>query len=102
MRGRRYSVSPEALQDIVDAAEWYEIQRSGLGKTFLQSIKALLVRAAKAPQQFPAVRPGIRRALTRTFPYAVYFEQQPGSIRVVAVLHQRKDRSARIEEDEPS
>ena len=69
----RLFVLPAAQDDIAAAAAWYDSGRSGLGPAFLERIDELLQRLTEAPYQFPTIQPGVRRGLTRRFPYSVYF-----------------------------
>ena len=44
--------------------------------------------------QFPEVMPGVRRALTSRFPYAVYFWIDDSRIIVFVVIHTSRDSEA--------
>jgi len=63
----------QAQLDVEEAASWYERRRPGLGLRFLDELDYVLQRVAAAPFQFPAIHPGVRRALLNRFPYSVYF-----------------------------
>lgn len=80
-------ISPAASRDAEAAAEWYERERAGLGRRFLAEVKRVSRRIGSAPFQFPIVDGGVRRALLRTFPYALFFSAEGDAIVVVAVLH---------------
>lgn len=84
-------VRPEAERDIEDAAGWYEQQRPGLGQAFLDEVLQSLRQAAEQPDLYPTVHRGTRRALTRRFPFGVYFRVEREMIVVVAVLHVSRD-----------
>lgn len=91
----------EARDDIVAAAQWYEDREPGLGEALIAEIDRLFVRIAGGPERFPILYRTARRALTRRFPYAVYFLGDGADIVILAVLHQRRDRSVldeRLEE----
>lgn len=87
---QRIVIRPAAQRDVADAAEWYENQRSGLGKRFLGEFGELLDRIANGPARFPVIAWDIRRALMNRFPYAVYFAVSERCIAVIAVLHQSR------------
>lgn len=78
---------PLADLDIEGAFEWYQAQRSGLGIEFLDELRAAYRRIANGPFKYEHLRSGIRRALLRRFPYAVYFAAEEEVIVIVAVLH---------------
>jgi toxin ParE1/3/4 len=82
-------VRPEAQADIREAALWYESRRSGLGSEFTLRFDVLVERIAQNPLQFPEIGSGVRRALLRRFPYAIYFVVAACPV-VIAVLHQRR------------
>ena len=82
-----------AQADVREAALWYESRRPGLGTEFTLQLDALLDRIAEGPLQFPEIGGGVRRALLRRFPYAVYFVVTVRPI-VIAVLHQHRHPSA--------
>ena len=87
---RGFIVRPLAEADLEQTANWYNEEQEGLGSRFLSDVDQVFERIRERPQQFPAVSGDIRRALLRTFPYAVYFRQTDEMIRVLAVLHLRR------------
>jgi plasmid stabilization system protein ParE len=89
---RQWIVRPLAEADLDAAASWYDEQQSGLGSRFLDAVDQLFDRIRETPQQFPSVALGVRRALLRTFPYAVYFQETNETVVILAVLlHLRRD-----------
>jgi plasmid stabilization system protein ParE len=89
-----FRVSAEADGDIRDAAQWYEQQQAGLGAEFVHEIDAVFSRIDDGALRFPVVYRALRRALVRRFSYAIYFERDDiGDVLVLAVLHQRLDRT---------
>ena len=64
---------PPVDLDVEAAFEWYENERPGLGVEFLDELRAAYNRIADGPLKYQELRGGIRRALLRRFPYAVYF-----------------------------
>jgi plasmid stabilization system protein ParE len=80
----------EAEEDIREAHEWYEAQRSGLGDELIAELDASFQRLQAAPSRYPKVHKDLRRALLRRFPYAVYFSATSNGILVFGVLHQRR------------
>lgn len=87
---RRLVLRPEARLDIREAALWYDDQSPGLGDRFVEDLNALFGRILEAPLQFPEIDPPVRCALPRRFPYKVYFRLDPSSVRILAVMHQRR------------
>ena len=77
--------------DIEDALEWYEIEQLGLGVEFLEELRAAYLRILDGPFKYQELRSGIRRSLTRRFPYAVYFSVEGEVVLVLAVLQTARD-----------
>lgn len=89
----RVNIQPAAQAEAEIAAEWYEIQQSGLGIEFILEADAAIARAAENPEMYAMQFLEARRVLLRRFPYAVYFTYQTDTIEVFAILHQKQDTS---------
>ena len=83
----RLVAEPRADLDIAAAYQWYETDRVGLGLEFLDQLGAAYDRIAEDPFAYQDLEAGIRRALLRRFPYAVYFAIEAEVVVVLAVLH---------------
>jgi toxin ParE1/3/4 len=83
-----------ARRDLENAHDWYARQQPGLGSDFLDDIEAPCERIIDGPSRYPEVSNNVRRALTRSFPYAIYFRSVADEIRVIAVRHQRRGPAA--------
>lgn len=84
-------VSPEAEQDALEAARWYEDRAKGLGVSFLEIVEQTQAGILENPRRFPVVHRGVRRALLIRFPYGVFFRLKPQLIKVIAVTHLSRD-----------
>ncbi len=88
-------LEPEAIQEIEDAAGWYEDRRSGLGQRFLDEVAATLDRLVAFPtagMTVPHVASDVaaRRVPLKRFPYHVIYLDTRETIRVLAVAHDRR------------
>ena len=84
-------IRPEAESDLVYARDWYERQRDGLGAAFLLCVDEVLERIGRTPEISTAVYRDVRQALTRRFPYAVYYRLVNDEVVVLGILHMRRD-----------
>lgn len=84
-------VRGRAKADIRRAAKWYERQKEGLGKQFVAEVDAALERIEANPEQYQIVHRNIRHAITRDFPYGVFYRIRADKISVFAVVHLRRD-----------
>ena len=67
-----------AQTEVREAASWYEERRQGLGEEFLAEIGRVVRSVSENPKLHPAQYRGIRCALSRRFPYSIFYriEQQ--------------------------
>jgi len=82
---------PSVDADVEAAFDWYEGEQEGLGLEFVDELRAVYLRIVDGPLKYVEMRSGIRRALTRRFPYAVYFSIEETVVVVLAVLHAARD-----------
>lgn len=80
-------VRPEAKSEFEEAAQWYESQREHLGLEFLDEVEAVFQLIADNPQIAPVVHGSTRRAMTRRFPFGIYYRIDGDSVIVLAVMH---------------
>ena len=91
MKEYRLEATPAVELDIEAAFEWYEREEFRLGFEFLDDLRDAYVRILNHPLAYQSLRSGIRRALTRRFPYAIFFSIQGEVIVILAVLHTARD-----------
>ena len=66
---------PHAVEDVIEAAAWYEAHAPGLGEQLIDEILTATHRAQENPELFAIVRRegNVRRVLTKRFPYRIFF-----------------------------
>jgi len=84
-------IRPEARADLASAARWYEEQRTGLGSEFLDEVLRTLAMIEETPELYPRVHEDIRRAVTRRFPFGVFYISEGSDQVVLAVMHCSRD-----------
>jgi plasmid stabilization system protein ParE len=82
---------PAARADLLEARDWYEQQRPGLGDTFTDAVEQVFDRIQAMPELYAPSFKDVRRGKLRKFPYIVYYRILPKKIEVLAVLHGRRD-----------
>jgi len=80
-----------AIQDIQEAYDWYEGQKTGLGYTFLAAVGDILAVIEQNPLVFIKVYKEKRRAVLQKFPYNIIYVVEADLIRVSAVVHGKQD-----------
>jgi plasmid stabilization system protein ParE len=82
---------PEASEEMIAAAEWYEERRTGAGARFLSEVLRYteILRAhpsGGAPVQDRRGR-ALRALSMRAFPYRIVYRPGPSTLLIVAVAH---------------
>jgi plasmid stabilization system protein ParE len=75
----------------MEAVEWYNSQRPGLGLEFEQALAAAIELIKDNPLQFPIRQHGTRAAALKRFPYALRFVPKQGAVLIFACLHMSRD-----------
>lgn len=88
---RSLIVRPEAEVDIVQAFEWYEARVAGPGSEFLLVLDATLNSILRNHLLYPEIHKTVRRALTRRFPFAVFFLVEETRIVILFVFHVKRN-----------
>jgi len=84
-------LEPEAGEELLAAASWYDDQRAGLGDELLDAVDDVLRQVAAAPLSYPHDRfdGRARRAQVTRFPFAIVFVLYD-DVRVVAFAHAKR------------
>ena len=80
-----------ADREINEAASYYEEQAIGRGLAFLDEVERCLTSLLEYPMGGPEIRSGVRRRLLRRFPYGILYSVKAESIRVLAVMHLKRE-----------
>jgi hypothetical protein len=86
----KVQLTRSARKDISGTAQWYEGQREGLGRKFLDRVDEALGRIGLNPLGYPKFSGENRRCNLETFPYALFFKIKDEVI-VVACLFGGRD-----------
>lgn len=88
-------IDPRALDEVSEAAGWYEEQRQGLGGQFAQAFDAVVEKLSVRPLAYPPLRsvPSLHRTHLDQFPYSVIYRVDLAAheVQIVACWHQRRD-----------
>ncbi|MBX2916949.1 MAG: type II toxin-antitoxin system RelE/ParE family toxin [Cyclobacteriaceae bacterium] len=84
----KYLLSREAEDDLLDAYDWYEQQRVGLGEEFLESMESARETILKNPETYRIrYKKRIRAFLVNRFPYLILYILENETVNVVAIFH---------------
>ena len=79
-----------AERELNDAAQYYELERPGLGIGFIAEVQRCTEAIQANPRAASVVRGTIRRQLCRRFPYGLLYSVAGEEIRILAVMHLRR------------
>ena len=86
----RIRILPEAEHDLEIGADFYEVQREGLGRYFndclMSDIESLRLYAGVHQRQH-----GLHRCMSKRFPFAIFYDVAHDTIDIYAVLDCRQD-----------
>jgi hypothetical protein len=84
------SYTPEAREELFEAAQYYDSESSGLGSSFLAAIDQALEQITLYPESAPVVRGRVRRKTVQRFPYSLLYSLRGQTIRILAVMNQKR------------
>jgi toxin ParE1/3/4 len=80
-----------AARELVEAVEYYDEARRGLGDEFLDEVERAIAFLDQYPEAAPKVGREVRRLLLARFPYSlIYRPLDAGQIRILAIAHQKR------------
>lgn len=88
---RRLVVRPQAIAEFVEARDWFDAQRPGLGQEFVMEVDLTMFDVHARPESFPAVHGEKRRAIVHRFPYGVFFRIVGDTIVILGIIHGRRN-----------
>ena len=80
---------PEAVEELLEAVDWYERQEPSLGGDFLDEVEAAAAVVLDAPERWPVLdeETGARGYLLPRFPYRLFYRQGSSGWTIIAVYH---------------
>lgn len=78
---------PEFENDLISAARYYEAQRMGLGREFIDATEAAIVTIADAPERWPERHAGMRRYQLERFPFLIRYRLTADTLQFLSILH---------------
>jgi plasmid stabilization system protein ParE len=86
-------IRPQAERDTRRAFSWYEKQRPGLGRELALELDAIYDRLAENPHIYADIYRGIHRAITRRFPYGIFYLIVESEVRILSVTDMSRNPS---------
>ena len=85
-------ISRPARREFDGAADWYELERSGLGERFIRAVNARLEQIGNDPLRYAIEFQDIRCANISGFPYyVIYYRVEDDKVVIVSIFHSSRD-----------
>jgi plasmid stabilization system protein ParE len=81
---------PEAHEEMIESARFYEGKSEGFGSDFLRAVEETTHRIEQFPEAGPIEKGSIRQRLVSGFPFTILYEIQPDRVFIAAVMHQHR------------
>jgi hypothetical protein len=91
----KLEVRPLAALEILEAFDWYELQREGLGAEFLNELEIFYTALLRNPNSYGYYDKPIRQGKIDRFPYVVVFEIIDQVVAVYSVFMTKQDPTKR-------
>jgi len=88
--GYNIEVQSEALIEMREAFQWYELQKAGLGFELLNVIERCYQKLSENPQYYSMINPRYRRIRTNPFPYFLIYEIEERRVIIISFFHAKR------------
>lgn len=79
-----------AQRELDEAFDYYEEQRNGLGREFLEEVLSALKRIKLNPTAWAPFSNRTFRCVTKRFPYGIIYQVRDEMVLVIAIAHQHR------------
>jgi hypothetical protein len=84
-------IRPLAAIEIIEAFDWYELQREGLGTEFLEALDKFYESLLRNPNTYSYYVEPTRQGKIDRFPYSIVYEVIESDIVVYSVFMHKQD-----------
>ncbi len=78
---------PEAVAEMIEAAQFYETRQPGLGSRFLDAVEFTARQLERQPTLGRVDSAGRRRRAVKRFPYRLIYREKASDIFILAIAH---------------
>jgi plasmid stabilization system protein ParE len=86
-----YTFHPHAERELEEVQNYYASIRNELGESFRSDVSLTLSRILQYPSGWQSLSGIVRRCRLTHFPYIVLYRVKANEIRILAVMHQRRE-----------
>lgn len=82
---------PEARREFLESAGYYESQRAGLGRRFVDAVRDAIFRILAHPMMYREIDRGLRQCRVPRFPFGLIYRIRRDKIEIIAVMHLHRE-----------
>lgn len=86
-----YSFHPHAERELEEIESHYDGILHELGNRFREDVEMTILRILKFPNGWQPISEFLRRCRLNSFPYGIIYRMKPDEIRLLAVMHHRRE-----------
>ncbi len=83
--------SKEAKLEFDEAINYYNNEQLGLGDRFKAEIKFSINNILKFPNLYPIIQGEVRKCVTHTFPFTIFYKLKDETIYILAIANHHKN-----------
>lgn len=87
----KYSLHPDAKQELLEAIIYYEEHQAGLGLQFAKEVYSTIQRIIHLPTAWSKFSKNTRRCLTNRFPYGVIYQIVKEEVLIIAIMQLNRE-----------
>ena len=87
----QYYFHPEAEEELLAAADYYEDCEDGLGISFAREVISAIEMIVQHPKAWSVIEGKLRRCLIGRFPYGIIYAEVNGTIHILAVMNLHRE-----------
>jgi toxin ParE1/3/4 len=87
---KRIVYHPQALDELIDAAEYYDLCSPGLGGRFVDGVESAADFICKNPYLLAPDKSGCRKYVMKKFPFLIIYRVKDDCIYILAVAHGKR------------
>jgi plasmid stabilization system protein ParE len=80
-----------ARAEFLEAVEYYNQQREGLGLEFAEEVRATIERIIQFPEAWLPISKRTRRCRTNRFPFGIIYQMRDEILLIIAVMHLHRE-----------
>jgi len=86
-----YVFHPAAEAEYLESIAFFEMQKAGLGASFLADFESIIFKVCAAPHQYKIeMEPDIRQVRLSQFPFSILYRERESVVEILAIPHHRR------------